>query len=86
MGSGLIMKKPNAKHTPKRKPRDVRGAIRQGWHPITVSTAGKDVSYLGLQIYCDCTMTGRWVSQFGAEHKFVFERESDASVFALRWS
>lgn len=80
------MKKPSEKHTPKRKPRDVRGAIRQGWHPIIVSTAGKNVSYLGLQIYCDATMLGRWVSQFGSEIKFAFERESDASAFALRWS
>ena len=69
----------------KNKPRSVRGALRRGWTVIEVKDyAGKNVSYLGLQIWTDRNAKGRYVSSFSPT-KFAFEREEDASWFALKW-
>jgi hypothetical protein len=70
-------------------PRSVRGAVRRGWHLVDltgVSLAEKfNVSYLGLQIWSDRNMAGRYVSSFNPT-KFAFEDPSDALIFKLKYS
>ena len=71
-----------------KKPRDVRGAKRQGW--IVVEPQGSlyekgVVSYLGLMIWTDRNAKGRYISSFQPT-RFAFETERDASWFALKWS
>jgi hypothetical protein len=70
----------------KNKPKSVRGALRRGWTVIEVKDyAGKNVSYLGLQIWTDRNVKGKYVSSF-MPTQFAFELEKDANWFALRWS
>ncbi len=70
----------------KNKPRSVRGAARRGWTVIEVTDhAGKNVSYLGLQIWINRNVKGNYVSSFRPT-QFAFELEKDANWFALRWS
>lgn len=70
----------------KNKPKSVRGALRRGWTVIEVNDyAGKNVSYLGLQIWTDRNVKGKYVSSF-MPTQFAFELEKDANWFALRWT
>ena len=69
----------------KNKPRSVRGALRRGWTVVKVKDyAGKNVSYLGLQIWTDRNVKGKYISSF-MPTQFAFELEKDANWFALRW-
>jgi len=69
----------------KNKPRSVRGALRQGWTVIELKDyADKNVSYLGLQIWTDRNVKGKYISSF-MPTRFAFELEKDANWFALRW-
>ena len=71
-----------------RKPRDVRGAKRQGWTVVELQGSLYEkgfVSYLGLMIWTDRNAKGRYVSSFQPT-RFAFELERDASWFALKWS
>ena len=65
-------------------PRSVRGARRRGWIVIEPKPT-QDASYLGLQIWTDRNVKGKYVSSF-MPTKFAFELERDANWFALRWS
>jgi hypothetical protein len=67
----------------KNNPRSVRSAVRRKWKVVEVKHRD-DVSYLGLQIWTDRNAKGRYVSSFSPT-KFAFEREEDASWFALKW-
>lgn len=73
----------------KRKyPRSVRGAVRRGWivvEPKYDPTRVNNPSYLGLQIWTDCNVQGKYVSSFRPT-KFAFELEKDATWFSLKWS
>jgi hypothetical protein len=67
----------------KNNPRSVRSAVRRKWKVVEVKHRD-DVSYLGLQIWTDRNVKGKYVSSFSPT-KFAFEREEDASWFTLRW-
>lgn len=82
------MKKPNAK--PQRKPRDVRGAIRQGWHlaSVTINQRVKhDVSHLGLDIWCTVNAKGDYRVKYESDSSstFAFQLEEDCTWFSLKW-
>jgi hypothetical protein len=74
---------------PKHKwPRSVRGAVRRGWHLVSIPNQ-KDISYLGLQVYCTSFVNGHWISSFdplGRDNKFAFEQESDAAWFTMKFT
>jgi hypothetical protein len=75
--------------TIKTKPRNIRSAIRRGWHLVDLSEANyaqrANTSYLGLQIWADRNKTGRYVSSF-MPTKFAFEQAEDALMFKLRFA
>lgn len=66
-------------------PRTVRSARKRGWRVVTAKNyLDKNVSWLGLVIWSDRTLKGRFVNNY-ANHEFAFERDEDASIFVLRW-
>lgn len=66
-------------------PRTVRGAARRGWRVIEPKNySSKNVSWLGLCIWSDRHMKGRFVNNF-VENKFAFELDEDASHFLMKW-
>lgn len=69
-------------------PRSVRGARRRGWYVVDRPRhggAGVDVSWIGLNIWCEQHCTGYWVSSFGSNN-FAFESGPDATLFKLKWA
>lgn len=72
----------------KRKlPRTVRGAIRKGWHVVTLpkDTLEKhNVSWLGLDIWTVKQRQGYHVCCY-AKRQFAFEKIEDASWFTMKW-
>lgn len=68
----------------KNNPRTVRGAQRRGWTVIEPKPT-QDASYLGLRVWADRNVKGKYVSSF-MPTKFAFELEQDATWFALCWS
>lgn len=69
----------------KNKPRNLRSAARRNWTIVDIEHRD-DVSYLGLQIWTDRHVKGRYISSFYPwPCKFAFELEQDASMFALKW-
>lgn len=74
-------------HLPYRasNPRTVRGAKKRGWTVITAdSKYVENVSWLGLNLWCEQGAAGYWVSSF-FRREFAFERKSDALAFQLKW-
>ena len=73
-------------------PTSVRGAVRRGWHPVTITTEQRrqhNVAHMGLHIFCQFNIPGKFKSTFDPstnESKFAFEIEQDAFFFALKWS
>lgn len=74
-------------HLPYRatNPRSIRGAKKRGW---TVVAARKNyvevASWMGLNIWCDRTAGGYWLSSFHYR-EFAFENGADALAFKLKW-
>ena len=68
-------------------PRTVRGAVKKGWHVVTLprNTLEKhNVSWLGLDIWAVKQSQGWHVSSF-ANRQFAFEKLEDASWFTMKW-
>lgn len=66
-------------------PRTIRGAKRRGWTVVKVrNDYSQDVSWMGVNIWCERGMSGYWISSF-ALREFAFEKSSDAMMFKLKW-
>lgn len=77
---------------PKRKfPRSVRGAIRRGWHSVTVNheqRVERNISHMGLHIWCQFNLKGKFQASFQAGKNlstFAFEKPEDAGWFTLKF-
>jgi len=69
----------------KTNPRSVRSAKKQGWRVVAAKNyMDKNVSWLGLMIWSDRMLKGKYVESF-SKHEFAFEREEDASYFVMKW-
>lgn len=70
----------------KTNPRSVRGARKRGWHVVKVpnSFVERNVSWLGLDIWANINTQGNYIDSFMLR-EFAFERQEDASWFALKW-
>lgn len=69
----------------KKYPTRIRSARRMGWTIIEPKYTSIDSSYLGLQIWTDRRVCGKYISSFNPT-RFAFELPSDATMFALRWA
>jgi hypothetical protein len=66
-------------------PRTVRSAKKHGWRVVTARNyLDKNVSWLGLMIWSDRSLKGKYVQSY-SKHEFAFEREEDASYFLMKW-
>lgn len=71
----------------RRLPRSVRGAVKKGWHVVTLprDTLEKhNVSWLGLDIWTVKQRKGYHVCSY-ANRQFAFEKIEDASWFTMKW-
>lgn len=66
-------------------PRSVRGAKKRGWTVICARNGyEKNLSWLGLTLWCETHLGGYWVSSF-MNREFAFEDGRDAVAFKLKW-
>ena len=65
-------------------PRTVRGAVKRGWHVVQPQRQEK-ITWMGLNIWSERVMQGYWISSY-AKNQFALERESDATMFKLKWA
>ena len=66
-------------------PRTIRGAKKRGWYVVKPSPNYVErVSWMGLNIWCDRTMGGYWLSSFHFR-EFAFEKGADAVAFQMKW-
>lgn len=71
--------------------KSVTRAHRNGWHLIELGTREREkhpVSHVGLLIWSDRNLKGRYVANYdqGYLSRFAFELIEDAAFFTLRWS
>lgn len=66
-------------------PRTVRGAKKRGWYVIKPNPNYVErASWMGLNIWCDQSAAGYWVSSFHYR-EFAFEKGTDALAFQMKW-
>ena len=65
-------------------PRSVRGAEKRGWHVIKPVNYREKSTWLGLNIWCENSASGYWVSSYH-RHEFAFEKGADAVAFQMKW-
>lgn len=70
----------------KNNPRTVRGAVKRGWTVIVPKGSYvEQLSWIGLNIWCEQRMSGYWVSSF-QRREFAFENPADAMFFQMKWA
>lgn len=66
-------------------PRTIRGAKKRGWYVVKPNPNYVErASWMGLNIWCDRTMGGYWLSSFHFR-EFAFEKGADAVAFQMKW-
>lgn len=68
-------------------PRTIRGARKKGWDIVQIDQTfliDNNVSWVGLNIWCERTMSDYWVSSFQLR-QFAFKNKKDSTFFRLKW-
>lgn len=69
----------------------VRGAVRKGWHPVTLTQEQRSkhqVSHWAIHNWCQTELKGHFKTSFDQHHlisRFAFELEEDLTWFSMRW-
>lgn len=70
--------------------RSVTRAHRSGWYLVELNEDDRSrhtVSHMGLMIWSDRNLTGKYVANYKNGHisRFAFETAEDAFFFKLKW-